>query len=74
MKNFYLQNLQLVINSLPKYTRVKRIIQNLISMTFCSFQDNKPLSKRTDLIIVKEKLIMVAKNTFVSYIFSKVYL
>ena len=62
------------MSSLPKYAIVKRIIKNLTTMTFRSPQDNELLSKANDLTIVKEKLVMVAINSLVCYIFSKVCL
>ena len=73
-KNFYLLNLQLLISSLPKYAMVKKIIKNLTIMTFCPLQDNKPLLKASDLVIVKKKLMVVTTNPLVCYIFSKVCL
>ncbi len=62
------------MGSLPKYVMVKRIIKNLTMVTFCSPQDDEPLSEASDLVIVKEKLVVVATNPLVCYIFSKVCL
>ncbi len=73
-ENPYLLNLQLLMSSLPKYAMVKGIIKNLTMMTFRSPQDHEPLSEASDLAIVKEKLVVVATNPLVCYIFSKVCL
>ncbi len=62
------------MSSLSKYARVKGIYQNLTTITFRPPQDDKPLSETSDLAIVKEKLMVVATNSLVCYIFSKVYL
>ncbi len=53
---------------------VKGIIKNLTTMTFHPPQDDEPLSEANDLTIVKEKLVVVATNPLVCYIFSKVCL
>ncbi len=73
-ENPYLLNLQLLIDSLPKYAMVKGIIKNLTIMTFHLPQNNKLLLEASDLVIVKEKLVVVMTNPLVCYIFSKVYL
>ncbi len=62
------------MSSSPKYAMVKGIIKNLTTMTFRPPQDNKPLSEASDFVIVKEKLVVVATNPLVCYIFSKVCL
>lgn len=43
-------------------------------MIFCFLLGDLSLSKTNDLIIVKEKFIVVTINTLVYYIFSKIYL
>ncbi len=53
---------------------VKGIIKNMTTMTFHPLQDNEPLLEASDLAIVKEKLMVVATNLLVYYIFSKVCL
>lgn len=53
---------------------IKEIIQYLVIITFHPLQDNKPLSETSDLIIVKEKLVVIVINLLVYYIFLKVYL
>ncbi len=53
---------------------VKGIIKNLTTMTIRSLQDDEPLSEASDLAIVKEKLVVVATNPLVYYIFAKIYL
>ncbi len=73
-KNPYLLNLQLLMSSLPKYIMVKGIIKNLTMITFRPPQDDEPLSEASKLVIVKEKLVVVATNSLVCYIFSKVCL
>ncbi len=73
-ENPYLLNLQLLMRSLSKYDIVKEIIKNLTMMTFRPPQNDKPSSKASDLAIVKKKLVVVATNPLVYYIFSKVRL
>ncbi len=67
-------NLQLLMGSLPKYAMVKEIITNLTTITFCPPQNNEPLSEVSNLVIVKEKHVVVVTNPLVCYIFSKVCL
>ncbi len=62
------------MSSLPKYAIVKGIIKNLTTMTFRPPQDDEPSSEASGLAIVKEKLVVVATNPWVCYIFSKVCL
>lgn len=53
---------------------VKRIIKNLITIIFYSSQYSKLLLEVSDLIIVKEKLIIVIIHSLVYYIFLKISL
>ena len=41
------------------------MIKNLTKIPFCPLQDDKLLLKANDFIIVKEKLVMMAKNLLV---------
>ncbi len=74
MENPYLLNFQLLMSSLPKYTMVKGTIKNLTTITFRPLQDDEPSSEASDLAIVKKKLVVVATNPLMCYIFLKVYL
>lgn len=73
-ENLYLQNIQQLIWSLTKYLKIKEIIYNLKTIIFYPLQNDKLITKRINLKIVKEKLIVVATNSLVCYIFFKVYL
>ena len=72
--NPYLQNIQRLIWSSPKYSRIKEIINGLKTMTFRPPQDDESTTAGVELEIVKEKLVIVATNPLVCYVFSKVCL
>ena len=73
-ENPYLQNIQRLIWSSPKYAKMKKIIHNLKTMTFRLPQDDESTIGGVDLEIVKEKLVIVVTNPLTCYIFSKVCL
>lgn len=56
------------MSTLPKYTMVKKMIKNLITMMFYLLEDNELLSEVNDFMIVKKKLMVVAINLLVCYI------
>lgn len=60
--------------NLPNYIMVKNIIQNLTIIIFDLLSNNKPTSEVDNLVIVKEKLVVVGINLLAYYIFLKVYL
>lgn len=51
-----------------------KIIYNLKIMTFYVLQNDKSITKKADLKIIKEKLVIIVTIFLVCYIFSKVYL
>lgn len=76
-ENLYIKVIQYLIKSSFEFSKIKKIIKNMTTMIFRSSQKDEILNKsnkniKNNLEMIKKKLVIIAINLLVSYIFPEI--